>query len=143
MYVSIAIVRAILDSLRQQGVATPEFCSRIGLQPEEFSDPTHRLPVNRVDSIVRAAIAVTGDPALGLHVGESAPVGALHVVGHLLANSGSLREAIQLYVRYAPLIVEARAGASSSRGTTRASSTSSRPCPTRTRASTRSSRSRS
>lgn len=106
MYVSIAIVRAILDSLRQQGVATPEFCSRIGLQPEEFSDPTHRLPVNRVDSIVRAAIAVTGDPALGLHVGESAPVGALHVVGHLLANSGSLREAIQLYVRYAPLIVE-------------------------------------
>src|SRR5262249_54179553 len=105
-YVSIAMVRVICAELRRQGVAEAAFCELVGLDPAWLADPTRLLPVRRYDEIVRHACRVSADPDLGLHVGESAPSGGAHVVGHILYNCSSVRDAIALFIRYAPIVIE-------------------------------------
>jgi len=106
MYVSIAMVRVICAELHRQGVAEAAFCALAGIDRADLADPTLLLPVGRYDQIVRLAGHLTRDPDLGLHVGESAPSGGAHVVGHILYNCASVRDAIALFIRYAPLVIE-------------------------------------
>jgi len=106
MYVSIALVRVIVAELHRLGVSERTFFYAAGVAPEELADPTQLVPVGRYDDIVRVARRLSGDPDLGLHVGESAPSGGAHVVGHILYNCSSVRDAIALFIRYAPLVIE-------------------------------------
>jgi len=106
MYVSIAMVRVIVAELHRQGISAARFCELAGLTADDLADPTQLLPVGRYDEIVRVAKRVSGDPDIGLHVGESAPSGGAHVVGHILYNCSSVRDAIALFIRYAPLVIE-------------------------------------
>jgi AraC-like DNA-binding protein len=79
---------------------------RVGLAREELADPTALVPVWRYDEIVRGARELSGDPDLGLHVGEGLPSGGAHVVGQILQSCASVRDAIALFIRYAPLVIE-------------------------------------
>jgi AraC-like DNA-binding protein len=106
MNVSITIVRAIVDELQRRGVPPAEVCARAGFEPEELADATARISVPRYESAVSAALELSSDPALGLHVAWSAPAGALHVVGHLLVNCATMRDAIGQFFRFSPLILE-------------------------------------
>jgi AraC-like DNA-binding protein len=106
MKVSITIVRAIVDELRRRGVAEAEVLARAGIDPEELADAAARIPVARYEQAVSAALALSSDTALGLHCAWSAPAGALHVVGHLLVNCGTMRDAIDQFFRFSPLILE-------------------------------------
>jgi AraC-like DNA-binding protein len=106
MYVSIAMVRVICAALHRQGIAEGTFCGLAGIARADLADPTQLLPVGRYDQIVRLARRLSGDPDLGLHVGEAAPSGGAHVVGHILYNCASVRDAIALFIRYAPLVIE-------------------------------------
>lgn len=106
MYVSIAMVRVICAELHRQGIGEAAFLGLAGLAREDLADPTQLVPVARYDAIVRLARRLSGDEDLGLHVGESAPSGGAHVVGHILYNCASVRDAIALFIRYAPLVIE-------------------------------------
>jgi AraC-like DNA-binding protein len=106
MYLSIHIVRAIADELQQQGVAIEHFCARAGLDAAELADGTTRLPLERATAVVGAALALSSTAALGLRVGESAPLKALHVVGHMLASCADMREAVQVFLHYSSLVFE-------------------------------------
>jgi AraC-like DNA-binding protein len=106
MNVSITIVRAIVDELQRRGVAPSEACACAGFDAEELADATARIPVARYERAVSAALDVSADPSLGLHVAWSAPAGALHVVGHLLVNCGTMRDAIDQFFRFSPLILQ-------------------------------------
>src|SRR5262249_32643242 len=106
MNVSITIVRAIVDELQRRGVPPSEACDRAGFDPEELADATARISVARYERGVSAALALSSDPALGLHVAWSAPAGALHVVGHLLVNCATMRDAVDQFFRFSPLILE-------------------------------------
>ncbi|MFT3923689.1 MAG: AraC family transcriptional regulator ligand-binding domain-containing protein [Myxococcales bacterium] len=54
------------------------------------------------------AFEVTGDEALGLHLGEQGGGQGFGIVGQLAANSRSLRECIQVALTYYPLILDAQ-----------------------------------
>jgi AraC-like DNA-binding protein len=123
MYVSIAMVRVIAAELRRQGVGEARFCTFAGLRRDELADPTTLIPVARYDDIVRCARRLSGDLDLGLHVGEALqPSGFAHVVGLILFNASTVRDAIALFIRYAPLVIEdARLSLREERGTAIAS----------------------
>jgi AraC-like DNA-binding protein len=106
MYVSIAMVRVICCALHRQGVAEGTFCDLAGIARADLADPTQLLPVGRYDQLVRLARRLSNDPDLGLHAGEAAPDGGAHVVGHILYNCASVRDAIALFIRYAPIVIE-------------------------------------
>ena len=106
MYLSITIVRAIVDELRRQGHALEAICAQAGVDATELADATQRLPIDRGTRVVAAATKLSRTEALGLRVGSRAPIGALHVVGHILQSCANMREAVQLFLRYSSLVFE-------------------------------------
>jgi AraC-like DNA-binding protein len=106
MNVSITIVRAIVDELQRRGLSSAAFSAHAEIDLAELADATSRITVERYERAAAAALSLSGDPAIGLHAAWSAPAGALHVVGHLLVNCGSMRDAIEQFFHFAPLILE-------------------------------------
>jgi AraC-like DNA-binding protein len=106
MYLSIHIVRATAEELLRQGVPLEVFCTRAGLEGPELADGAVRLPIERATQVIGAAVELSHTPALGLRVGESAPLKALHVVGHLLSSCADMREAVMVFLRYSSLVFE-------------------------------------
>lgn len=106
MNVSIALVRAVLAEVERQGISSAEIVRLAGIEPSVFADPGGHLPIPRYTRLVRAAIERSIDPAFGLHAGRKAPTGAANVVGYVLVNSGTLREALEMFLRYGSLLME-------------------------------------
>jgi AraC-like DNA-binding protein len=106
MYLSINIIRAVIDELVHQGFALSEICEHTGLSPTELADANQRLTIERSTHVIAAASRLSRTPALGLRVGCNAPIGALHVVGHILTSSANMREAVELFLRYSSLVWE-------------------------------------
>jgi AraC-like DNA-binding protein len=104
MHLSIAVARAVIHELEQQGVDVQHACAQAGLDPAQLDDATLRLPLDRARAVVAAAIELAPTPAIGLRVGESAPMTALNVVGHLMSSARTTRDALQLLCRYSELV---------------------------------------
>jgi AraC-like DNA-binding protein len=104
MHLSIAVARAVIHELEQQGISVELACARAGLDASQLNDATLRLPLDRARAVVAAAIELAPTPAIGLRVGESAPMAALNVVGHLMSSARTTRDALQLLCRYSELV---------------------------------------
>src|SRR5690348_3336821 len=92
---------AAFDAL---GLETERILALAGLPRARFADPDGRLPVEAEFALWEAAIAVTGDPALGLRVAQHMPMGAFGGYEYLLRNSESLQQAFERADRYIRLI---------------------------------------
>ncbi len=104
MTISAAIALATIAAARRHGVGLAALLEHSGLGELELDNPTNMVPLDEFHRLVRAALVLTRAPTLGLHVGELAPLGMLHVVGHLLASSRTLRDAHHQFMRFSPLV---------------------------------------
>ena len=77
------------------------------LTRDKVSDPHGRVTLDTRFRWWAAALRVSGDPALGLRVGESLSVGALGSFEYLLRNSESLSQVLARASEYMSLIDEA------------------------------------
>jgi AraC-like DNA-binding protein len=66
----------------------------------DLSDPDARVPEAAAEAAWRMAAALTQDPYVGLHVGESLPRGALDLVEYAFRSSASLATALERLARY-------------------------------------------
>jgi len=99
-------VRALAAALESTGVVRARFLAAAGLTAERLDDVYARIPLADYDRIRRSALTVSGDPALGLHMGGAASVCSFDFLGALAEHSGTLRDALQVAVRYAGVLVE-------------------------------------
>jgi AraC-like DNA-binding protein len=107
MHLSIGVVRGLLEELQRHGGDYRRFAADTELQLPELADANFRIPIERARIMVDIALKCTTISGLGLHVGESSPVGALHtVVGHLLATARDTRTALLLLTRYSSLFLD-------------------------------------
>jgi AraC-like DNA-binding protein len=106
MAVSVTLVRALAEEVARAGRDPDAFLRAADLDRATLSDPDARLPFARYHRLQELALAWCGDPALGLHIGERAPLHAFHVVGFVCAQCGTLREAIAALARYGPLLFD-------------------------------------
>jgi AraC-like DNA-binding protein len=106
MYVSIAVVRAVVGELERQGLSGEAVLNECGLDPRLLADAGAEIPVGDYARVVEAVIARAPDRASGLLAGLHAPTGAAHVLGFVLVNSRTLRDAIVMFQRYAALLLE-------------------------------------
>ncbi len=106
MYVSIAVLRTIVGELERQGLAGCATLEAAGLDREILADAGGAVAVGDYARVIEEAIARCENPALGLLAGWHAPTGAAHVLGFVLVSSATLREAIQMFLRYSSLVVE-------------------------------------
>lgn len=106
MFVSVLMVRVLLDACRQQGIAVEQVLAGTGLTEELLSNGNHRVPAADFERLAERSLRLTQDPALGLSLGTHLPAQALQVVGYLLSSAPSLRQAYADFQRYAALIAD-------------------------------------
>jgi AraC-like DNA-binding protein len=81
---------------------------------EHLDDPDVRVPERSAQEAWRLAAALTSDAALGIHLAESLPRGALDLVEYAFRSSDSLRTGLERLARYGRVLsdrVSARAEA--------------------------------
>ena len=105
-HTSMMLVRALAVTLDQAGHASTSFLSEAGLSGHRLDDLHARLHIDDYRRAVRAALRVSDDPALGLHMAERISMGSFDVVGHLAEHSSCLREALHAAAHYGRLLSE-------------------------------------
>jgi AraC-like DNA-binding protein len=119
MQVSMMMVRALAGEIERQGARRDRFLEQAGIDASAFEDANARVSIIDYLRALDAALEVSNDPALGIHMGEHASPVMFDVIGHLVAHAANMRESIQTTSRYArlaadghdPLLVESEATA--------------------------------
>jgi len=106
MDVSMLMVRALAGVIERRGGSRERFIQLSGLEASAIEDATARLPVLTYLRALDAALQVSGDPALGLHMGEDASPVMFDVIGYLAHQAATLRQSIQTIERYSRLAAE-------------------------------------
>ncbi len=104
--VAAGVARGLFDYAVARGANGPSLTQRCGLTPKELEDPDHRVPAMAYVALMKAAQALTGDPALALHFAEAVNMSQLSVVGLLVQASETLAEGIAQVQRYGRLVTD-------------------------------------
>ena len=106
MSVSIFLVRAVLEAAERSGATRAELRARIPFDWQRLEQPDARLEFEQFEQVLSVAVAVTGDEALGLHVAEHMPEGAVDLLAHLAAHAPTMREAVEIASRFVGLAMD-------------------------------------
>ncbi|MEY4514896.1 MAG: hypothetical protein RLZZ450_7018 [Pseudomonadota bacterium] len=104
MFISTVIVRALVSELENRGLRAERVLRAGGLERSALERPAHGVRFREFDRMVRQALELSGDPALGLALGMHAPESMLNVLGMLLVTSRTIREACTLLQSYGALV---------------------------------------
>jgi AraC-like DNA-binding protein len=70
-------------------------------------DPDDRIPIPVMLELLQGAVALTGDPDLGLKAAREVSIGDTGVLEHMVSAAPNVRAAVELVGRFVPLINEA------------------------------------
>lgn len=99
-------VRALAAAVESAGVCRRRYLAAAGMSEAPLDDVYARISMSDYDRARRAALTLSGDPALGLHMGGAPSISSFDFLGTLAEHSKDLREALQVAVQYAGVIVE-------------------------------------
>lgn len=88
----------------ERGCAPAELFHNTSLNLNVLSSPGSRIDEAEADQVISNALAATGDPSLGLTVGQLLNMGAHAVVGQTFLACANLMEVLDTLVRYGPLL---------------------------------------
>ncbi|MGH7435089.1 MAG: AraC family transcriptional regulator ligand-binding domain-containing protein, partial [Polyangiaceae bacterium] len=103
MSAAIFFARAVAEAVTRSGAELPSW---LPFDPARLEQPEGRLDIETFARLLTAAVAASGDGALGLHLAEQVPEGAVDLLGHMAAHASTIREAITLCSRFAPLAMD-------------------------------------
>jgi AraC-like DNA-binding protein len=104
--IAAGLARGLADLAVARGADRRAMLQAAGLVPDALDDQDRRLPFSAYVALMRAAKALTGDPALALHYGEAVDVAEFSIVGLIGHASATVTEAFAQLNRYVRLIVE-------------------------------------
>lgn len=99
-------VKPLVSGLTALGHDPQAILGAAGLDTSTLEEPDARVPHEVALNVWECGVTITGDPDLGLHVAESAPVDAFDVHAYAVLASATLRDAFERACRYQRLIHE-------------------------------------
>jgi AraC-like DNA-binding protein len=105
-YGSLSAILPLLEYLENEGFDLSAILDRVGIPRSARHDPHMRLPQGRFEELWRAAVEVTGDPAIALRVSTMVKPSTLGIIGYLASASESPRNAFELVKGLTPLLWE-------------------------------------
>jgi AraC-like DNA-binding protein len=93
----------IANEVRSRGADVPAWLAQSGVSEAQLDDAAHALPYGVFRRLVLDSLLVTGEPALGLFVGQRLQANMHGILGYAALSSGSLREALALFERFVAL----------------------------------------
>jgi AraC-like DNA-binding protein len=107
--VSILLVRVLAQAVERAGAQRAQLLAAAEIDPSWLDDTQARLPLATYERAQLAALELSGDAALALHIGEQSSSAAFDVVGHLTAHAATLRQAIEATMRYSRILSQGAA----------------------------------
>lgn len=104
MYVSILFVRMLLSELRLRGLADSALLEGSSVDAASLANLRATISTPEWEALLVRAIELTGDPGLGLAMGESWSSSMLQVVGQLVVSCRTMRDALSVFERYRSLL---------------------------------------
>jgi AraC-like DNA-binding protein len=104
--VAAGFAKALLDFAVARGAEETPLLARSGISSDDLLDQDKRVPFARYVALMRAAKALTGDPALALEYGAVTDYQRFSIVGLIAHASTTMLEAFVQINRYSSLIVE-------------------------------------
>ncbi|MDD3444613.1 MAG: AraC family transcriptional regulator ligand-binding domain-containing protein, partial [Zavarzinia sp.] len=93
-------LRQIAEQIAACGIDPARWLASAGLTPAEFADPAREVSLPQFVRLVHEGLAATGEPALGLLVGERLAATTHGMLGYAALNSETLRQALDLVQLY-------------------------------------------
>lgn len=93
------VLYLVMDDMELETVA-----EHAGIPVARLEDLDGMISIGDVVKLVGSTLELTGDPALGLHVGQEISVEMLDMFGMMVSSAPDARAAIQTLTRYSPLI---------------------------------------
>jgi AraC-like DNA-binding protein len=90
----------LVRALEARGIDAAAVLRRAGCDPAAYNVPETRVPNHTIQRVFELAEEATGDPCLGLDVGQQVRGIALHGVGHAWLASATLHDAMSRFARY-------------------------------------------
>ncbi|AMB87577.1 AraC family transcriptional regulator [Pseudomonas agarici] len=110
---SVSFVHSLADAVRELGEDPQELLDQYELDPARLAQPGARLSIARYMRLGQAAIQLTGNPALGLHMGRLSRLSHAGLAGITAAQAPTVREAARVLTRFEALYASNYRGQSS------------------------------
>ena len=110
---SVGFVHSLADALRLLGHDPLPLLAEYGLDPARLDAAGARLSIPHYMRLGHAAIQLTGNPALGLHMGHASRLSYAGLAGVTAAQAPNVREAARCLTRFEPLFAANYRGQSS------------------------------
>ena len=100
--------RGVVRAFTELGLDVDQLCSRIGVEPQQFVDPTGRPRRDDIGRLWREGLSASGDQFLGLRAAEVLTPRADHLVNLLLLSAETFGRGIEMSLRYQELLAQGR-----------------------------------
>ena len=104
--VAAGLANGLLRFAAAKGADREALAARAGIDLAVLEDQDNRVPFERYVTLMRAAKAMTGDPALALHYGATDDLAEISIVGLIGHASETMAKAWGQLNRYGRLVVE-------------------------------------
>jgi len=104
------VVPLLAAYVKEQGHDGAPILQLPGIRGRDLSDPDVRVPEAASREAWRLAMAMTADEAIGLHIAQWLPRGALDLVEYAFRTSATLADGLDRLARYGRLINDRLAG---------------------------------
>jgi len=105
MSFSALLVRSLVAELARRGVPTKSLFRNGGLDASVLEDAHFTLSALDANLLLQEAIALTGEPGLGLSVGDNTPARSFQLLGCATLFADSLRDALAMAGRFVSVLV--------------------------------------
>jgi AraC-like DNA-binding protein len=101
--VPMSLALQLVELVKRWQVPADELLSPFGLSEGVLGNPLDRLPVETMGQLLGHARLLTGEPGLGYYLGLQKRVSVYGYLGFAAVSASSLREALELSVKFSPL----------------------------------------
>lgn len=99
----IPYIRHIAEQLREMGADVERWLAMSQLSEAKLSSPAFKLDSFRFEALVCNAIAMTGEPALGLLVGQRLTIASHGLLGLAVVSCSTVLEGAEILARFMPV----------------------------------------
>jgi AraC-like DNA-binding protein len=94
----------LVQLVRNWGITGAEMLAPVGLSETAIQDPHARIPIETFGALLERARTLTGEPGLGFYLGLKKRISVYGYLGFAAMTAGSLREALEMFVRFTPTL---------------------------------------
>ncbi len=98
-----AYLRDLLELVASSSITPEAVLAGLPLSREQLADPTTRVPLRVCEAVIARATQLTGEPALGVHLGLRMRVSSHGFLGFAAMTASTVRDALELAVRFSAI----------------------------------------